>query len=91
MRSFSRALVIAAFALPIGACSSTGDFDPGELSLFEWLSTKKPLPGERKAVFPEGVPGVSKGIPPELVKGNQPQFAELPEAELPTEPVAIVE
>jgi hypothetical protein len=35
-------------------------------------STKKPLPGERKPVFPEGIPGVAQGVPPELVKGNQP-------------------
>lgn len=34
---------------------------------------KKPLPGERKEVFPEGVPGVPQGVPPELVKGYQPQ------------------
>src|SRR5262249_52842488 len=33
---------------------------------------KKKLPGDRKPVFPEGVPGVAQGVPPELVKGNQP-------------------
>src|SRR5262249_13152344 len=31
------------------------------------------LPGDRKPVFPEGVPGVAQGIPPDLMKGNQPQ------------------
>ena len=43
--------------------------------------TKKALPGERKAVFPEGVPGVPQGVPPELVKGYQaePQTAAAPE------------
>jgi len=35
----------------------------------EWFNTKKPLPGERKAMFPTGVPGVSQGVPPELVEG----------------------
>jgi hypothetical protein len=32
---------------------------------------KKPLPGERKPVFPNGIPGVTQGVPPELIKGNQ--------------------
>src|SRR4030081_1182951 len=44
--------------------------------------TKKALPGERKAVFPEGVPGVAQGVPPELVKGYQPA----PETAVPPEP-----
>jgi len=40
----------------------------------EWFNTKKPLPGERKAMFPTGVPGVSQGVPPELVEGyNEPE------------------
>ena len=33
---------------------------------------KKKLPGDRKPVFPEGIPGVAQGVPPELVKGNEP-------------------
>ncbi len=36
------------------------------------LSEKKKLPGERKDLFPGGVPGVTQGIPPEYMKGNQP-------------------
>jgi hypothetical protein len=39
---------------------------------------KKPLPGERRPVFPEGVPGVQQGIPPDLMRHN-PQAAEVPE------------
>ena len=35
--------------------------------------TKKKLPGERREVFPGGVPGVSQGVPPELMKGYQAQ------------------
>jgi hypothetical protein len=53
--------------------------------------TKKPLPGERKAVFPEGVPGVAQGVPPELMKGNQPApeaVAEPAPAEQPATPAA---
>jgi len=33
--------------------------------------SKKKLPGERREVFPGGVPGVSQGVPPELTKGYQ--------------------
>src|SRR6266702_1772470 len=45
-------------------------------------NTKKPLPGERKSVFPEGVPGVPQGVPPELVKGYQaaPETAAPPQS-----------
>jgi len=38
---------------------------------FQFLDTKTKLAGERKPVFPEGVPGVTQGIPPELMKGYQ--------------------
>jgi hypothetical protein len=34
------------------------------------LNKKKPLPGKREALFPNGVPGVEQGIPPEYMKGN---------------------
>ena len=42
-----------------------------KLDVFD-LNEKKKLPGERKELFPEGVPGVTQGIPPEYMKGNQP-------------------
>src|SRR5262249_31092239 len=43
----------------------------------EWFSSdvfdsKKKLKGERQAVFPEGVPGATTGVPADLVKGYQP-------------------
>ncbi len=38
----------------------------------EIFNTKKKLPGERQPVFPEGTPGVSQGVPQEMVKGYQP-------------------
>jgi hypothetical protein len=77
-----RALVTAgAFALApmLAGCES---FDPTSLTDF-LPDTKKPLPGDRKAVFPDGVPGVSQGVPRELVKGYQappdPQVIAAPE------------
>ena len=55
---------LLSLGLMLGGCES---FDPTE-----WFNTKKPLPGDRKEVFPGGVPGVSQGVPPELVEGYKP-------------------
>jgi hypothetical protein len=66
-------LVTSALVLPLGGCASIGDaLDPTEWFAGDLFNTKKKLPGDRKPVFPEGVPGVAQGIPQELVKGNQP-------------------
>jgi len=54
------AAVVAAAGPVLSACET---FD---LEIFD---TKKKLAGERRPVFPEGIPGVSSGVPPELVKG----------------------
>jgi hypothetical protein len=67
-------VVLALFTSALAACS--GGFDPDKLD-FLGLNEKKKLPGERKEVFPGGVPGVTQGIPPEYVKGNQPPDAAL--------------
>jgi hypothetical protein len=63
MRRRSIVLIASLLAsgIVLGGCST---FDPTE-----WFSTKKPLPGERKEMFPGGVPGVAQGVPPELVEG----------------------
>ena len=54
----------------LGGCSSlpTPSWDPTDL--MDFLDTKKPAPGVRKPVFPEGVPGLSQGVPPELIRGS---------------------
>ena len=66
-------LVTSALMLPLGGCASIGDaLDPTDWFSGDLFNTKKKLPGDRKPVFPEGVPGVAQGIPPDLVKGNQP-------------------
>lgn len=49
----------------------TDGFDMDKLDVFG-LNEKKKLPGDRKELFPGGVPGVTQGIPPEYMKGNQP-------------------
>jgi hypothetical protein len=68
-------LVTSTLILPLGGCASVGDaIDPTEwfASAGDLFNSKKKLPGDRKPVFPQGVPGVAQGIPQDLVKGNQP-------------------
>ncbi|PJG52865.1 hypothetical protein CVM73_23705 [Bradyrhizobium forestalis] len=81
------AAVLIAFTGVLGGCSS---FDPSDM--LDFLDTKKKLPGDRKPVFPEGVPGLEQGVPKEMYKGAQqqpdpgaPAVAALP-AEPPPEP-----
>jgi outer membrane biosynthesis protein TonB len=93
MRTIHRVMlltVLATFAPALTACS---DFDMDKLDVFG-LNEKKKLPGERKEVFPGGVPGVTQGIPPEFVKGNQPppEAAQTPaQATEPDKKTAAVE
>ncbi len=74
MNRFARA-TFAVTAVSLGfmltACSTFDNFDPTDIFSAEIFSTKKKLPGDRRAVFPEGTPGVQQGVPPELIKGNQ--------------------
>jgi hypothetical protein len=62
------ASILVAFAGMLGGCSSGGGFDPTDL--LDFLDTKKKLPGERKPVFPEGVPGLEQGVPKDLYKSE---------------------
>src|SRR3954447_24106566 len=61
--------VLIALSGALAGCGSTGNFDPSDL--LDFLDTKKKLPGERKAVFPEGVPGLEQGVPKDLYKGSR--------------------
>jgi hypothetical protein len=65
------AAVLIAFSGVLAGCSSGlgGGFDPTDM--LDWLDTKKKLPGDRKPVFPEGVPGMEQGVPKDLYKGAQ--------------------
>lgn len=66
MRPIVRLMLIS-FALTAGAFTTACD----TLDNLEFWDAKKKLAGDRKPVFPEGVPGVSQGIPPELMRGYQ--------------------
>ena len=78
------ATVLAALSGVLGGCGTNGAFDPTDM--LDFLDTKKKLPGERKPVFPEGVPGVEQGVPKELYKGAQQQDAAPPVAAAPEPP-----
>jgi hypothetical protein len=87
MTGFARAIIVAAaLTLPLGGCVN---FDPADWFAGDWFNTKKPLPGERKELFPGGVPGVSRGVPPDLVKGNQAAALQDQQEEAP--PVRVEE
>ncbi|EJN15304.1 hypothetical protein PMI42_01104 [Bradyrhizobium sp. YR681] len=83
------AIVLIAFTGVLGGCSG---FDPSDM--LDFLDTKKKLPGDRKPVFPEGVPGLEQGVPREMYKGaaqqqpdpNAPAVAALPAEPAPPEP-----
>src|SRR5262249_19207360 len=63
------AVLASAFAL-VGC--ETSDIRAKPQDMIPFGDNKKPLPGERRQVFPEGVPGVPQGVPPDMVKGSQP-------------------
>ena len=63
---------VLALALPLANCTDLSKFDPTETLDGLFAEQKKPLPGERKPLFPEGTPGVPQGVPSDLVKGYQP-------------------
>jgi len=78
------AIVLTLLIAAAPALSGCADFDMDKLDVLG-LNKKKPLPGERHDVFPEGVPGVARGIPAELMRG---QAQSQPGAAVPLDNVA---
>jgi hypothetical protein len=75
------AAIVAATGPVLSACDS--------LDSLEIFDSKKKLTGERKPVFPDGVPGVASGVPPELVKGyHEPEGGRLDPAKAAAEAAA---
>jgi hypothetical protein len=70
-RVIAAAVVIALSSALAGCAGGMGNFDPSDL--LDFLDTKKKLPGERKPVFPQGVPGLEQGVPKDLYKGAAQQ------------------
>src|SRR6188472_3592216 len=67
------AAILVALSGALAGCGGggLGNFDPSDL--LDFLDTKKKLPGERKPVFPEGVPGLEQGVPNDLYRGARQQ------------------
>ena len=61
-----------ALMLALAGCTKGGTFDPSEAFNADMFDSKKKIQGERVPVFPNGVPGATTGVPPDLVKGYQP-------------------
>src|ERR1700680_4406102 len=68
-RLIAASVLIALSGALAGCSSGLSNFDPSDL--LDFLDTKKKLPGERKPVFPDGVPGLEQGVPKELYKGSR--------------------
>src|SRR5260370_3282015 len=67
-RLLAAAVVIALSGALAGCAGGMSRFDSSDM--LDWLDTKKKLPGERKPVFPEGVPGLEQGVPQNLYRGS---------------------
>jgi hypothetical protein len=66
------AFVLIALSGALAGCSSgISSWDP--MDMLDWLDTKKKIPGDRKPVFPDGVPGLEQGVPKSLYKGASQQ------------------
>ena len=68
-RLIAAAVLIALSGALAGCSTGFSNWDPTDL--LDFLDTKKKLPGDRKPVFPEGVPGIEQGVPRELYKGSR--------------------
>jgi hypothetical protein len=76
MNRLARMVTVASTLSLVLLLSNCSSFDPTDIMDNIFASQKKPLTGERKPLFPSGTPGVSQGLPPELVKGYQPPQTE---------------
>src|SRR5581483_1407141 len=68
-RLIAASVLIALSGAMAGCSTQFSSFDP--LDWLDFLDTKKKLQGDRKPVFPEGVPGLEQGVPKSLYKGAQ--------------------
>jgi hypothetical protein len=70
LQRLTAASVLIALSGAIAGCSSgMSSFDP--MDWLDFLDTKKKAQGDRKPVFPDGVPGLEQGVPKSLYKGAQ--------------------
>jgi hypothetical protein len=67
-RLIAAAVLVSLSTVLAGCSDSLSNWDPTDM--LDFLDTKKKIPGDRKPVFPEGVPGLEQGVPKELYKGS---------------------
>src|SRR5580698_3246135 len=67
-RLIAAAVLISLSGVLAGCSDSLSNWDPTDM--LDFLNTKKKVPGERKPVFPEGVPGLEQGAPKQMYKGS---------------------
>ena len=67
-RLIAAAVLISLSGVLAGCSDSLSNWDPSDV--LDFIDTKKKIPGERKPVFPEGVPGLEQGVPKQLYKGS---------------------
>lgn len=73
MRRSERLLTVAVLISLCGMLAGCGggglnNWDPTDM--FNFLDTKKKMPGNRQPVFPDGVPGIEQGVPKDLYKSD---------------------
>jgi hypothetical protein len=71
MRRVPRVVILSAVLALGPMLAACENMDLDSLDVFG-LGNKKKLPGKRELVFPNGVPGVSQGVPQEYLQANQP-------------------
>ena len=85
MRRMHGIVLLVALVVLAPVLAGCESFDNDKFDMFG-LDAKKKLKGERKELFPEGVPGVTQGLPPEyLNKKPMPATAQTPEPPPKTE------
>jgi hypothetical protein len=77
-------LLAVALAISVGlaGCETSDVMDSVSEKMHDFNpfgTAKKKLAGERQEVFPQGVPGVQQGIPPELMPGGAETATAAPE------------
>lgn len=85
MRACARVVLVSLVAsagLGLAACDTVDRLQDTVTGLFD---REKRLPGDRKPVFPEGVPGVTQGVPPEYLRENRQQEPDPTELAKPEE------
>jgi hypothetical protein len=83
--------LLGALSILISGCAAmnTPSFDPTDW--LDFLDSKKRAVGDRHPVFPNGVPGVAQGVPPDLLKGTPEHQAALAAADPSLAPPPVLE